>query len=384
MTSQRDGHGLVVGVVGGGQLARMMAQEAISLGIALRFLVESDAEPAAGLGSGYTRGSARSAADLGRFAAECDVVTFDHEVVDLTALHDLEAAGSVLRPGATAFATVADKSRMRAALAEAAIPTPPALITADPAEAARVVAEAGPQVLKFARGGYDGRGTFFVDDPAEAERIVLAGAGTAVLVEPQLDLVAELAAIVVRDPDGELVAYDPVSTVQVDGQCRRIDAPARVPAELQAAARDLARAAAEAVPAVGVLAVEMFVTRDALLVNELAARPHNSGHHTLDAAVTSQFANHLRAVSGLPLGEPSLRSPAVTANLIGRDARTDPRDRLAAGLAADAGAAVHLYGKAPRFDRKLGHVTVCDDDLDRAGHRVARVVAALGGQEVPQ
>ena len=375
---------MVVGVVGGGQLARMMAQEAIPLGIDLRFMVVSADDPAAQVSAQHTLGSPDSLDDLERFAESCDVLTFDHEVVDLDALRALETNGCLMRPGAETFATVSDKARMRAALAVARIPTPPATVTRDPHEAAHIVSDQGPQVLKVAHGGYDGRGTFFVDDPAEASRIVEGAAGGAVLVEPRLDLLAELAVIVVRGAGGDQVTYDPVTTIQIDGQCRRIDAPANRPAEVLAKARDLAERAAEAVDSIGVLAVEMFLTRDGLLVNELAARPHNTGHHTLDAAVTSQFANHLRAVSGLPLGSTELRSASVTANVIGRDADTDPRDRLAAGLAADPAVHIHLYGKAPRHDRKLGHVTVCDDVPDRAADRAARVVDALGGQEVPR
>jgi 5-(carboxyamino)imidazole ribonucleotide synthase len=204
-----------------------------------------------------------------------------------------------------------------------------------------------------------------------------------VLVEPHLDILSELAVIVVRSADGHHVTYDPVSTIQVDGQCRRVDAPARLPGATLESARVLAQRAAEAVAAVGVLAVELFLTRDGLLVNELAARPHNTGHHTLDAAITSQFANHLRAVTDLPLGSPALTSAAVTANVIGRDDHSDPRTRLADALGLDPGIHVHLYGKAPRHDRKLGHVTVCDDDHDRAVRRVAAAVDSLGGQEVP-
>lgn len=375
---------MVVGVVGGGQLARMMAQEAIPLGITLRFMVMSVDDPAAQVSPHHSIGSPDSFDDLRRFAENCDVLTFDHEVIDLAALRDLETHGCLMRPGAKTFATVSDKARMRAALAAAAIPTPPAAVTRDPQEAAQIVADQGPQVLKFAHGGYDGRGTFFVDDPAVASRIVEGAAGQAVLVEPRLDLQAELAVIVVRGAAGDQVTYDPVTTVQIDGQCRRIDAPANQPSDLLERARLLAQRAAEAVDSAGVLAVEMFLTRDGLLVNELAARPHNTGHHTLDAAVTSQFSNHLRAVAGLPLGSTELRSAAVTANIIGRDADTDPRDRLAAGLAADPAAHIHLYGKTPRHDRKLGHVTVCDDDLERAANIAARVVDALGGQEVPR
>lgn len=374
----------VVGVVGGGQLARMMLQEAIPLGLELRFLVSAPDDPVAQLSAHCTVGSPTSLADLERFARSVDVLTFDHEVVDLASLEHLEAEGHRLAPDAAAFATVSDKARMRRALSSSGIPVPPARITSDPAEVAMAVQESGPQVVKLAHGGYDGRGTFFVDDPAEAARITEAAAGGQVLVEPRLDLLAELAVLVVTNPQGDRVVYDPVTTIQVDGQCRRVDAPAAISQALNDSARKLAVAAADAVGAVGVLATELFLTRDGLLVNELAARPHNTGHHTLDAAVTSQFANHLRAVAGLPLGDPGLRSPAVTANIVGRDDHTDPRLLLDDALRIDAGAHVHLYGKSPRYDRKLGHVTVCDDDHDRAVARVAAAVEALGGQEVPR
>lgn len=371
-------------MVGGGQLARMMCQEAIPLGLDLRFLVSSPDDPVAQISTHCTVGSPTSVSDLERFARDVDVLTFDHEVVDLAALEHLEAEGHRLAPDAAAFATVSDKARMRAALASADIPVPPALVTSDPAEAARAVSESGPQVVKLAHGGYDGRGTFFVDDPAEAARITEGASGGQVLVEPRLDLVAELAVLVVTGATGERVVYDPVATIQVDGQCRRIDAPAPMPDALADSARRLAVAAAETVGAVGVLATELFLTRDGLLVNELAARPHNTGHHTLDAAVTSQFANQLRAVAGLPMGEPDLWSAAVTANIIGRDNHTDPRLGLDAALRLDPAVHIHLYGKLPRLDRKLGHVTVCDDDHDRAVARVAAAVEALGGQEVPR
>jgi 5-(carboxyamino)imidazole ribonucleotide synthase len=375
---------MVVGVVGGGQLARMMYQESIPLGLDLRFLVNSPDEPAARVSRHHTIGSATSAGDLRRFADQVDVLTFDHEVVDLDALADLQASGRVLRPAAGTFSTVSHKGRMRRAMTGAGLPVPPYLATTDPAEAASVVSDDGPQVLKLAHGGYDGRGTFFVDDPAEAARLVESVSGAEVLLEPRLDLLAELAVLVVRLPSGGDVTYDPAATVQVDGQCRRVDAPAAQPETVLTAARALARAAAEAVDAVGVLAVELFVTRDGLVINELAARPHNSGHHTLEGTVTSQFENHLRAVLDLPLGDPSTVESTVTANLIGSDDVTDPVDRFPEALGFDPGAHIHLYGKAPRHDRKLGHVTVCDDDRDRAVERVRGVVEILGGQEVPR
>ena len=376
---------MVVGVVGGGQLARMMIQEAIPLEIEIRLLVTSPDDPAALVGPRFAVGSAQSADDLRRFAESVDVVTFDHEVVHLSALDALERDGHLLRPGAGTFGTVSDKVRMRAALGDAGIPTPPAQVVTSAEEVAALVANGGGHVLKLAHGGYDGRGTFFVDTPDQSSRLLgEVRPGTVVLVEPRLDLLAELAVIVVRSPDGSHVVYDPVSTIQIDGQCRRVDAPATQSDDVVDLARGLARRAAEAVDAVGVLAVEMFLTAEGLVVNELAARPHNTGHHTLDAAVTSQFANHLRAVTGLPLGSPDLHSRAVTANLIGVDGSRDPAALLGDGLAVDPAAHIHLYGKAVRHDRKLGHVTVCDDDHDRAVDRAARVVEALGGQEVPR
>ncbi len=375
----------MIGVVGGGQLARMMYEESIPLGIELRFLVESSDDPVAQVSPHFSIGSATSSDDLRRFAAEVDVLTFDHEVVDLPTLASLETAGHLLRPGAGAFASVAHKRRMRETLIDAGLPVPAFRSTTDPAEAAQVVAENGPQVLKIVHGGYDGRGTFFVDDPAVAARVIEGASGREVLMESHLDLLAELAVLVVRGISGEMVAYEPVTTIQVEGQCRRVDAPAQHPQALIDSAVAMAQVAAETLNTVGVLAVEMFLTHSGLLINELAARPHNSGHHTLDANRTSQFENHLRAVSGFALGDPAATTAcAVTGNVIGRDSVTDPRNNLETVLALDSGARVHLYGKSPRVDRKLGHVTVCDDDHDRAVDRVRRAVNAIGGQEVPR
>jgi 5-(carboxyamino)imidazole ribonucleotide synthase len=189
--------------------------------------------------------------------------------------------------------------------------------------------------------------------------------------------------LVARRPGGETVVYDPVETLQVDGQCRQITMPAPVPGEIARLARELASAAAEAVDAVGILAVELFEVDGGLLVNELAARPHNSGHHTIEAAVTSQFENHVRAVLDLPLGSPDATcGAAVTVNVIGRDSETDPRRRLEQALATDSDAHIHLYGKTPRFNRKLGHVTVCHDQAAEAQARARAVADALGSLEV--
>lgn len=364
----------------------MTHQAAISLAVELRFLADRLHDPATIVAPGGRLGSALDADDLRRFAEECDVVTFDHEVVDLDALSNLEAAGSVLRPSARALRTVADKLSMRHALATAGIPVPPSAPVMGSDDLEAVIADWPRAVLKLSHGGYDGRGVFMVEGWEEAFEAVAGhlAEGSPIMAEPLLDLEKELAVMVARRPGGEHVIYEPVQTVQVDGQCRQITMPAPVEAPIRARAKEIAEQVADTIDVAGILAVELFLVNGELTVNELAARPHNSGHHTIEATVTSQFENHVRAVLDLPLGDPRAACPsAVTVNVIGRDTETDPRDLLADGLAVDPGAHIHLYGKEPRFNRKLGHVTVCHDDAETAAREAHRTAAALGSLEVP-
>jgi 5-(carboxyamino)imidazole ribonucleotide synthase len=319
---------------------------------------------------------------LTAFADTVDVVTFEHEVLDLEALDRLAAAGAVLRPGPQAMRAVADKLDMRAAVAAAGLPIPPWRRADTVDDVVEAVGDWPDAVLKLSRGGYDGRGVFMVSGVDEARTVAgeVLTAGTPLLVEPRLAFEAEAAVIVARRPSGEMVVYDPVTTTQVDGQCRQVVAPSGLGDDIDGQARSMGRAVAEALDVVGLVAVEFFVVDGQLSVNELAVRPHNTGHHSIDACVTSQFENHLRAVADLPLGDPTLRSPAVMVNIIG-EGDVDPRARLGAAMALDPGARIHLYGKGPRHDRKLGHVTVCDADGERAAKRAWRVVAALGAQK---
>ncbi len=375
----------ILGIVGAGQLARMTHQAAISLAVELRFLADRAHDPAAAVAPGARIGSAMSGDDLRSFAGECDVVTFDHEVVDLETLDQMEAMGVALRPSARTLRMVADKLAMRQALDGAGLPIPPIEVIQTPSDLERAGERLGAMALKRTRGGYDGRGVFLVRDGVEAAAAAgpYLDAEETLIAEPLLPLDRELAVLVARRPGGEMVVYDPVETLQIDGQCRQITMPAPVPGEIAEHARQLARAAARAVDAVGILAVELFEVGGRLMVNELAARPHNSGHHTIEAAVTSQFENHVRAVLDLPLGSPERRCPAaVTVNVIGRDADTDPRLRLEQALATDPAAHIHLYGKTPRFNRKLGHVTVCHDQAGEAQRRARAVAVALGSLEV--
>jgi 5-(carboxyamino)imidazole ribonucleotide synthase len=364
----------------------MMHQASIGLGIDLSFMGESPEDPAGQVSPHLEVGSAMSDVDLARFSAHCEIVTFEHEVVDLEGLEDLERAGAVLRPSPKTLRLVADKLGMRRGVEWAGLPVPPWRQAKTADAVGEAFAEWGSVVLKLSRGGYDGRGVFVVDDSRTAVELAgrLLARRVPLLIEPELDFEMEAAVVVARNPSGAEVVYDPVATVQVDGQCREVRIPSGLAPHLEAEAKELALKAAAALDVVGLLAIELFVVDGRLLVNELAVRPHNTGHHTIDACVTSQFENHIRAVLDMPLGETSLTTPAaVTVNVVGDTDSTDPRRRLAAALALDPGARVHLYGKEPRPNRKIGHVTVCDADRDRAGSRAWAVVEALGG-DVPE
>ncbi|HKE99516.1 MAG TPA: 5-(carboxyamino)imidazole ribonucleotide synthase [Actinomycetes bacterium] len=367
-------------MVGAGQLARMTYQAAVDLGIELEVLAAGRHDPAAQVAAGVALGAPTDARALTALADRCDVLTFDHELVDLELLGRLEAAGHVLRPSPAALLAAVDKRHQRARLAAAGLPVPAARPAGDAAEVAAFAGEHGwPVVLKAARGGYDGRGVWVVDGPAPAAARVAAagGRGVPLLVEAFVPIEREVAVLVARRPGGQAVVWDVVETVQQEGICRELLAPARVPGPLAARARSLGTRIAELLGVVGLLAVELFVAGDELLVNELAMRPHNSGHHTIEGAVTSQFGNHLRAVLDLPLGSTAASAPAAaTVNVLGGPDGADPRDRLRQALAVD-GVRVHLYGKAPRPGRKLGHVTALGGELDEALARARAAAAAL-------
>ncbi|WP_329178485.1 5-(carboxyamino)imidazole ribonucleotide synthase [Streptomyces sp. NBC_01477] len=371
----------VVGMVGGGQLARMTHEAGIPLGIRFRILSDTAQDSAAQVVADVTVGDYRDLDTLRAFAQGCDVITFDHEHVPTEHLRALEADGIVVRPGPDALVHAQDKGVMRTRLAEIGVPCPRNRIVADPADVTRFAGETSgyPVVLKTVRGGYDGKGVWFVraeQDAADAFR-----AGVPVLAEEKVDFVRELAANVVRSPHGQAVAYPVVESVQVDGVCDTVVAPAPgLPDELSAQAQRLALTVARELGVIGHLAVELFETADGrILVNELAMRPHNSGHWTIDGAVTSQFANHLRAVLDLPLGDPRPRARwTVMANVLGGDYP----DMYAAYLhcmARDPGLKIHMYGKDVKPGRKVGHVTTYGDDLPDVRERARHAADYLRG-----
>lgn len=372
-----------VGIIGAGQLARMTYQAGIALGLTVRLLADTAEDAAALVAADVETGSPSSLEVLQRFAQSCDVITFEHELLDPNDLLALEESGHILRPSASVAATVFDKRRQRDAMVKEGLPVPAYTGVVDGADdVIRFGEEYGwPVVVKLATGGYDGRGVWVVENSSEATRLLGELSGRALLVEAWVLIERELAVMVARRPSGECVVYPVVETVQNDGICHEVFAPAALSDALEAQATVVARQLAEAIDLVGIMAIELFATKDGLLVNELAVRPHNSGHHTIEGCVTSQFENHLRAVLDLPLGDIALTGHAVAmANVLGTPDVLNPQAGLAAALGVP-GAHVHLYAKEARPGRKLGHVTVVGDDLGLVRSRAREAAGLLMGIE---
>jgi 5-(carboxyamino)imidazole ribonucleotide synthase len=368
--------GPVVGMVGGGQLARMTAQAAIGLGVGFGVLAGSAADSAAQVTRGTRLGDYRSLDDLRAFAAGCDVLTFDHEHVPGGHLAALEAAGVQVRPSAAALRFTQDKLAMRERLIGLGIDCPRFAPVSGIAEVEAFAAGTWPVVLKAVSGGYDGKGVWVCASAADA-RAVLAH-GLALIAEEYVAFDRELAALAARSPHNQGAVYPVVETVQRDGICREVIAPAPGLAPGRAAhAQELALRIAAELDVTGLLAVEMFDTSRGLLVNELAMRPHNCGHWTIEGAVTSQFEQHLRAVLDLPLGSPALAAPVTAmANVLGGD-DGDVYDRYIHVMAGDPAVKVHMYGKPARPGRKIGHVTVTGADPAELADRARRAASYL-------
>ena len=371
-----------IGILGAGQLARMDQQAAISLDLDVRLLAGDARDAAVLAGAPAVIGDHRDLAVLRTFADGVDVVTFEFEGIDPAHLRALEDAGHRLVPGAAAKLYAQDKLHQRTGLARAGFPVPP-FARADAPSQVTAFAERHdwPVVMKAPRGGYDGRGVAVVADETAAAAF-LDGLPDGALLEPVLTIERELAVQVARTSDDRVAVYPVVQTVQHEAMLRELVAPAEIPPSLSAAATELAISIVREIDAVGLVAVELFQCDGGLLVNELAMRPHNSGHHTIEAAVTSQFEQHLRAALDWPLGATELITPAaVTVNVVGPPDGSDPRSRLAAALAVD-GAHIHLYGKDARPGRKLGHVTALGPDVATARESAWRAATILEGSAV--
>ncbi len=359
-------------VIGGGQLARMMQQAAIGLGVRIRLLAEGPDVSAAQVIPDHRVGDYADLDDLRAVVTGVPVVTFDHEHVPPEHLRTLQAEGHACRPGPDALLFAQDKGAMRVRLGELGVPCP----RNTPIASLTDLETFGfPAVVKTTRGGYDGKGVWFVRSSAEADEAFASG--RVLLAEELVDFRRELSALVARSPSGEVVAYPVVESRQKDGICAEVVAPAPdLDPAIDAEGRAMAERIATELDVTGILAVELFETTDGrLLVNELAMRPHNTGHWTIDGAHTSQFENHLRAVLDLPLGSTEPRSPwSVMVNILGGSVE-DLEAQRANVLAAEPDVKVHLYGKSVKAGRKVGHVTAYGDDLDYVVARARRAAA---------
>ncbi len=372
-----------VGIIGAGQLARMTHQAGIALGVDVRALTPRPTDPAVLAGAAVQLGTHDDLDALAALARGCDVVTLDHEHTPPDLLDELVAAGCCVRPSPAAASFASDKLLARRALARAGFPVP-AFTEApggdpDAIEAVEAFARqhGWPVVLKAPSGGYDGRGVELVTHRGELDASRLAATPGRLLVEEAVPIAAELAVLIARRPSGWCATYPLVETVQRDGICHELVMPARVPTQIAHRAARIAKSLADGLDVAGILAVELFLTTDdELVVNEVATRPHNSGHATIDATATSQFENHLRGILDWPLGDTTLLAPtAATVNVLGPDHPVDLRRSLPVAL-EDPRVRVHLYRKAHRPGRKLGHVTCLAPSHDEALD-AARVAAAV-------
>ena len=368
----------VVGMIGGGQLSRMTHQAAIALGLSVRVLADGDRDSAALVARGVELGEHTSLEALRAFAASCEVVTFDHEHVPNDLVQALEGDGTTVLPGSNALRHAQDKLVMRERLAALGVPVPAFTPVATEADVEGFGRHVGwPLVLKAATGGYDGKGVWVVRDLGEAVEVLRSG--VRLLAEEHVPLVRELSALVARSPEGQGAAWPVVETVQSDGVCVEVVAPAPdLSEERSLQAQDLALRLADELGVVGVMAVELFETSSGLLVNELAMRPHNSGHWTIEGSRTSQFEQHLRAVLDWPMGATERTAPwVVMANVLGGHGDPDLDRRLHLLFGRDPGLKVHLYGKEVRPGRKIGHVTALGDDLEQTRQRAREGAAHL-------
>lgn len=380
----------MVGIVGGGQLARMLAEAAGPLGVGLRVLAGESDEGAPEVVVDVVLGAPDDYDALIAFASTVDVITFDHENVNLDALAKIEADGiAEVRPN-VATLRLADKAHQRRIFAEAGLPVPPFEVVDVPADSDRSSAVAAAQsfldihggsenriVAKASRGGYDGRGVWKLG-PDDIPAFIADYRGAPLVLEPLLQLDLEIAVLVARNPSGDVAVWPVVETVQVDGMCDEVLLPAPIDEELARQAIQVGHSIAESVGSVGVFAVELFISGGELLINEVAPRVHNSGHLTIEGCVTSQFEQHLRAVLDWPLGPTDPLAPSVVMrNVVG--GADDPRCNQASMFAEVPQAHLHLYGKTPRPARKLGHVTVLGDDMESCRSQASRAVSLIEG-----
>ena len=384
--AQESGHevGPTVGMIGAGQLAQMSVAPATSLGVRFTVLANNAEEPAAQVVAETVLGSKDDPHTVLEFARSCDVVTFDHELLTPEVMEVLRNCGKPVYPSPQAVIYAQDKLEMRRALTDLGIPCPRWAQVDCAEDAINFAAEVGyPFILKTSRGGYDGKGVWFVHSKAEIAAVLekKLPSGSQWLAEEKVEFVRELAAQVARSPSDQCVAYPVVHTIQRNGICFEVVSPAPdLDPGVAARAQEIALQIARELDVVGMLAVELFDTDNGVLVNELAMRPHNSGHWSIEGSTTSQFENHLRAILDLPLGSPrALAQWSVMGNILGGNV-PDLYSAYRHVFARDPELHSHLYGKTVKPGRKVGHVTAVGSDLRELRSRVEHAVAYFTGE----
>lgn len=358
-----------LGIIGGGQLAWMMADAANKLGVELIVQTPGQNDPAVSIAQDSILAAVDEAAATEILATKCDIITFENEFVNLTALSLLEKQGVCFRPQLAALAPLLDKYEQRCYLQDLGLPVPQFFALSREKEVESQVENLGfPLVLKTRRHGYDGQGTFIIPDFATLSKII-NHSKSQFLVEEFVPFTKELAIIAARSVNGEIVIYPTVETLQKEQVCRWVIAPATITKEQSLEIEAIAYKLLNSLEYVGVFGIELFLTAEGkILVNEIAPRTHNSGHFSLDACETSQFEQHLRAVCGLQLTNTTLNSAsAVMVNLLGYETSQSDYQKQRQQLAEIPQATVHWYGKTEaRPGRKLGHITVLLEQNNRS------------------
>lgn len=370
-----------IGVIGGGQLAWMMAIAAKKLGLELIVQTPQATDPAVSEAAGKVLAAIDDAEATAQLAEKSDAIAFENEFVNLAALQPLAQQGIVFRPSLESLSPLLDKYTQRCYLRDIGLPVPQFATGEEFKALGTTLAQKDAVVIKARRHGYDGQGTFIVKDRAALAAVWEKLGTNPAIVEEFIPFTQELAAIAARSLTGEIAVYPVVETQQEDQVCRRVLVPAQVSSAVQAKVEAIARTLLDSLQAVGVFGIELFLTAEGeVLVNEVSPRTHNSGHFTIEACETSQFEMHLRAVAGLPLGNPQLRcAGAVMVNLLGYERANSDYLEKRQQLAQIPQASVSWYGKTEsRPGRKLGHVTVLLDSSDKAkAEAIAQTIESI-------
>ena len=370
-----------IGIVGAGQLARMMIEAASPLNINIRLLASSLEDSAALISKNIDLGSPNNERDLRNFAASCDIITFDHELVDLNIIRTLENEGKIINPSSKALNYAQDKLYQRTLFSKNNLPVP----EFNEVKNLEDISDFGklygwPMVIKAQTDGYDGRGVWIIHNQTEAKNIFSTANEKSVklMIEQFVPIEKELSGLIARKENGEFVMYPIVETIQSEGICTQVIAPADIAKTIRSDAETLTKLVAEKISMVGIMALELFLSEGKLLINEIATRPHNSGHFSIEGTRTSQFENHLRAVINWPLGPAELIHPFVVMSNIIAKGKTNPKNEIGLSLSnVSSHTKLHMYDKNPRSGRKIGHVTTTGNSLDETKTRAVALASIL-------